>query len=151
MSKIFPENLKIHVTKDDIDEGKCGLPNKCMIKLAVKRAIGGHGYVAVDSTGIAITRRSDYREKAFLPRPVVEAMYLFDQDKSKVKPFSFTAHFFKTSKIARPETEGALERKRARRKRLRAQGKDPDFGGKRNNIRQRIVGLAVPTPKRKAA
>lgn len=138
MSKMFPENLRIDVKQRDIDDGKCLLPNKCMIKLAVKRAIGGHGYVAVDSTGISITRRSDYREKAFLPRAALAAMVQFDKDKTKVKPFSFVAKFFKTTKIGK-----TLRGDHAKRLKRQAETRKKTGAGKLYAARRRVIGLAT--------
>lgn len=111
--KKWPPRILIEVSKEDIDEGMCGLPNKCMIKLAVKRAIGGHGYVKVESSGIAITRRDDFRERAFLPRPAQRAMVAFD-NKEPVRPFSFWLHFMKTSRIEKrdPDKVNATRQKR---------------------------------------
>jgi len=131
----WPKHLQIDVTQANIDEGKCGKPNLCMIKLAVKHAVGGHGYVKVDATGIAITRRDDYREKFSWPssrHPALLAMVAFDQNKP-VKPFSFVANFRKTSNI---EKRDQTKVSATRRKRRTEVGPDRKY-----DIRSRIVGV----------
>jgi len=91
----WPKNVLIEVKREDIEDGKCKDPNLCMIKVAVKRAIGGHGYVKVDSTGISITRRDDYREKFWWSssrHKGLLALHAFDEGRP-VKPFTFIADF----------------------------------------------------------
>jgi hypothetical protein len=142
MSKKFPVNMRIHVNQRNIDEGKCGDPNHCMIKVAVKHAIGGHGYVNVDASGISITRRPDYREKAFMPRKVRELMLVFDKwgrggrvGPCPVKPFSFKLTFVRTSSITKRDN-GAVNAKR--RERIATGWKQ-----KKYDMRKRIAGIAT--------
>lgn len=133
----FPKTLKIHVTQGDIDEGKCKDPHKCMLKLAIKREIGGHGYVSVESGTVAITRRPDYREKGFLPRPALNAMLNFDKDKESVKPFTFAVTFYKTTKIDSCER---LDQKKAIARKHYKEG--ASYRKKKYSMRQRIAGIA---------
>lgn len=153
MSKLFPENVRIHISDKTIDSAKGCDPNHCAIKLEVKKAIGGHGYVAVDSTGIAITRRSDYREKSFMPRKLGEWMVAFDSwstgNGPRPKPITAVLKFFKTTRIGKTRNtsdddhSARLKRQRITRKKT---GANKVYG-----MRRRIVGLAVATPKQKAA
>lgn len=132
----FPKTLTIRVTQSDISEGKCRDPNKCMLKLAIKREIGGHGYVNVRNGGVAITRRSDYRERGFLPRNALKAMLDFD-NKLDVKPFKFNVTFFKTTKI---DNAVRLEQKKIIGRKVRAK---PGYKAKKYNMRERIAGVGI--------
>lgn len=132
----FPKTLRIYVTKDDIEGSKCKDPTDCMIYHAVKRTIGGHGYVKVDARGVFITRRDDYREQATLPRSVYGKMLQFDEDKSSVRPFNFTLHFNLTTKIAK-YTKEEIEKREERRRELRGQGKI-----KKYDPAKRYMGIA---------
>ena len=132
------KEVTISVTQHDIDEGKCKNPNKCMIKLAVARAINiPHGYIKVDATGISITRRNDYREKSFLSHNAIVNMLRFDQNK-EVRPFRFKAVFHKTSKVYKASDHRQKQVNAARKKRI-AEGR-PD---KKYNLHQRIAGVAI--------
>lgn len=135
MSK-FPKTISVRVTQSDINEGVCQDPNKCMLKLAIKREIGGHGYVNVKGGVASITRRSDYREKGFLPRSAVKAMLDFDE-KKPVRPFTFKITFYKTTKIASADR---LVQLKEINQRLRAK---PGYKAKKYTMRQRIAGIAV--------
>lgn len=135
MSK-FPKIVTVRVTQNDIDEGKCRDPNKCMLKLAIKREIGGHGYVNVKGGVVSITRRSDYREKGFLPRSAVKAMLNFDE-KKLVKPFTFRVEFYKTTKIADAKRQAQMNAVTRKRR------SEPGYKAKKYTMRQRIAGIAV--------
>ncbi len=131
MSK-FPKTIRVHVTQNDIVEGKCADPNKCMVKLAIKREIGGHGYVHVEGGVVSITRRPDYREKGFMPRTVMKKVIEFDQ-KKEVRPFYFNITFYKSSKIT-------AQKSAEKNKTLRAK---PGYKAKKYNMRRRIAGMAL--------
>lgn len=118
----FPKKMTFHLKQEQINKSSCSDPTDCMIYHVVKETIGGHGYVKVDARGVFITRRSDYREHAILPRHVYAKMRQFDVDKSKVTPFSFTLTFHKTSKIHRYTKEEIAQREKTR-KVLRKAGK----------------------------
>lgn len=135
MSK-FPATIKVRVTPSDINEGKCKDPNKCMLKLAIKREIGGHGYVNVKGGVASITRRADYREKGFLPRSALKAMLDFD-NRREVKPFTFNITFYKTTKITNRER---MDQMNAITRKNRAK---PGYKAKKYTMRQRIAGIAV--------
>lgn len=140
--KKFPTHVRVYVSQHDIDDGKSCDPNKCMIKIAMARAINiPHGYIKVDATGISITRRTDYREKAFLPAPVVRNMLLFDKPDTRntVKPFSFTAIFHKTSRVVRSSEERKARINLLRNRRLAA-GIRP----KKYTLHRRVRGLSAP-------
>jgi hypothetical protein len=132
----FPENVKITVTQADINSATCADPTHCMIHFAVKRAIGGHGYVKVDARGVFVTRRDDYREHAVLPKHVYQKMLQFDRDKSSLRPFSFTLKFKKTTKIQK-YTAKQLEHRENTRRALRDAGKL-----KKWNPAERYTGIA---------
>lgn len=150
MSSKFPKRQKIFVSDHHIDEGKCRDTNKCMVKLAIKEAIGGHGYVNVDGGIVSITRRSDYREKGMLPRSVREKVCKFDRLEEarrqgrqpapgdEVKPFSFWIDWIKTTPI-RKETAAQRVRANERMDERKAAGwKKKDY-----SLRKRIVGMAA--------
>lgn len=132
------KSIAIQITQHDIDEGKCRDPNKCMIKIAVARAIDvPHGYIKVDATGVSVTRRTTYREKAFLPHNALINMLRFDQ-KQEVKPFRFKLIFHKTSKVYKASEHRKAQVNAARAKR-KAEGR-PD---KTYNLHQRVAGIAI--------
>lgn len=126
--------VKVHVTRDDIEGSECRRPTKCMIKVAVKRALNlSHGYIHVDATGVSISRNGTYREKAFLPYPALRSMVSFDK-KMAVKPFSFTLKFYKTTPVKKyTEEQTAKQMASARR---------TGNYKKKYNMRSRVIGLA---------
>jgi hypothetical protein len=131
------KRVTINVSHTDITDSECRDPNKCMIKVAVARALRvAHGYIHVDSTGISVTRRKDFREKAFLPRIAAKNMYLFDDEDTAhlVKPFRFTAEFHKTTKVYKssPERKAQINTRRAGVKR------------RKYSLHSRVIGLAIP-------
>lgn len=133
------KKVKVNVLQRDIDEGECRKPHKCAIKLSVARAIDvPHGYIKVDATGISVTRRTDFREKAFLPNSVKVYMVKFDK-KLPVKPFTFTAVFHKTSKVYKSTAARRAQVNANRNRRLSEGHKPPKY-----NLHQRVIGLSVP-------
>jgi hypothetical protein len=149
MSKMFPENIRIHIPDATMEETKSGgcKRTKCAIYVKIKEAIGGHGYVSVDASGVAITRRSDYREKAFMPLPALNWMIAFDRWTkglgAKPKPLTTTFKFFKTTKIHRSRRDAAaLKAQREKRKKLN-RNKHYDRTKKKRGVRERIVGVAA--------
>lgn len=132
------KNIAIHVTQDDIDTAQCGKPTKCMIKVALKRALNlSHGYIHVDATGVSISRNGSYREKAFLPRPALVKMLQFDRDKAHVKPFRFSLSFIKTTKVADADRL-AVTNKAKRKHRAKA-----GYVAKKYDMRSRVIGVAI--------
>jgi DNA-binding XRE family transcriptional regulator len=134
-------NVRIVVTQAHIDEGACRDPNKCMIKLAIAEALGvAHGYIRVDATGVRITRRKDYRERADLPRKALHALLAFDRNE-RVEPFDFMLRFRKTTRVVKstPERRTQINAARATRK---AEGR-PD---KTYDLAKRIAGVASTSP-----
>lgn len=132
----FPKTMNINVTQADINAATCADPTHCMIHIAVKRAIGGHGYVKVDARGVFITRRDDYREHAVLPRRAYRKMLQFDKDRASVGPFAFGLTFAKTTKIHK-YSDKQLEKRENNRRALRAAGKL-----KKWNPAERYTGVA---------
>lgn len=133
------KTITAHVTDDDIKNAECGNPNKCMIKVSVKRALNlAHGYIHVDATGVSISRNGKYREKAFLPHPVVRKMIQFDQVRlggTPPKPFSFRLTFFRTTKVGKITDE--------QRKRYTKRAKASGNSKKKYTMRSRVVGLSI--------
>jgi hypothetical protein len=132
----FPKRVRISVTAEDIESSNCGDPTDCMIHHAVKRTIGGHGYVKVDGRGVFITRRSDYREHAVLPKIAYQNMRKFDRNKKSVSPFDFYLDFNKTTKIHKYSRE-QIEKREVTRRKLRKDGKL-----KKYDPSERYVGIA---------
>lgn len=132
-------HVKVRVTQADILEADCGDPNKCMIKVAVARAIGvPHGYIRVHATGIAVTRRQDYREKAFLPKTAYVNLLRFDFNRDAVKPFTFNLEFRKTTRVHHSTSE-----RRAQVNRARARRKEEGRPDKQYSLSKRLQGIAV--------
>lgn len=127
------KSMIISVTKGDIENAECRKPTKCMIKVAVKRALNlAHGYIHVDATGISISRNGSYREKSFMPNFVVKQMLSFDQHQ-EVKPFRFKAVFHKTAPIQK-KSEVSKERRYA---------KELNVTKKKYDMRSRVIGVAI--------
>jgi hypothetical protein len=105
-----------------------------MIHVALKRAINmAHGYVHVTTNGIYITRRDDYRERAFVPNIAAQNIVLFDDGK-KVKPFDFWLEFLQHTKVVKVSRHRREQINEARRKAGRPV--------KKYNISQRVAGVA---------
>ncbi len=82
--------VRVEVTQDDIDKGKPGNPCKCMLALAISRAMGepwevGFSFadneIEVDGEWVR-TRRAD------LPGDALQAILSFDRHET-VMPFDF--------------------------------------------------------------
>lgn len=133
------KNVTIHVTDEDIKNAKCMNPNQCMIKVATKRALNlAHGYIHVDATGVSISRNGKYREKAFMPHPVVQKMIGFDMmahGGPEVKPFTFKLSFYKTTPVGKIDARQRSEYTRRAKKTGNAR--------KKYDMRSRIVGLSI--------
>ncbi len=141
-SAVQAKTVMVRVTRADIESAECGNPTKCMIKVAVKRALNlSHGYIHVDATGISISRNGSYREKSFLTRTPVANMIQFDAEKDlphserTVKPFSFKLHFFKTGKVNKYSHEVMAVKIKQKR--------DNGNSKKQYNMRSRVIGIAV--------
>jgi len=129
------KKVTVHVLNWDIEGAECRKPTKCMIKVAVKRALNlAHGYIHVDATGVSISRNGKYREKAFLPQRALSAMVAFDHGWS-VKPFKFTLEFHKTTRVGKiSEQQRETYTKRA---------KSNGSAKKKYDMRSRVIGLSV--------
>ena len=143
------KRVTVYVSNSDIHDSECCLPRKCMIKVAVARALRiPHGYIHVDSTGISVTRRSDFREKAFLPRIAQRKMLEFDAEKaarkqglpSKVTTFRFVAVFHKTTKVAKSSAK-----RKARINQLRNARAAAGIKPRKYNLQTRVAGLTSTT------
>lgn len=131
------------VTKEDIETAECRNPNKCMIKVALKRALNlAHGYIHVDASGISISRNGRYREKAFMPRTAQVRMLAFDSEKP-VSPFRFKLTFFKTTKVKEASEEQKESTYRSHKKSGTAK--------KKYDMRSRVIGVAVAGDEKLAA
>ena len=140
------KRVSVYVGSTAIHDSECCNPNKCMIKVAVAHALRiPHGYIHVDATGISVTRRDDYREKAFLPKIAQRKMLEFDREEadrkkglpSKVTPFRFVAIFHKTSKVVKSNAA-----RKARINQLRNARAAAGIKPKKYRLHQRVVGLS---------
>ena len=133
------KRVAINVSNTDIHESECRDPNKCMIKVAVARALRiPHGYIHVDATGISVTRRDDFREKAFLPKTALKNMLKFDKKQyDELKPFRFMAEFHKTTKVVKSTAKRKARINELRNARLAAGIKPRKY-----NLKSRVVGIA---------
>lgn len=130
------KHVLVHVLQSDINTAECGKPTKCMIKVALKRALNlAHGYIHVDASGISISRNGRYREKAFMPRTALVNMLKFDKDKNSVKPFKFKLNFIKTTPV---QEKSAADIESSYRS-----GKATGAAKKKYDMRSRVVGIAV--------
>lgn len=90
MSKLkeVPKTVKIEVTATDIRLGKQQDPRSCAIARAVKRTMGDSPSVDGTEFDVTINDRTYYYD---MPKKAGTFVDKFDTDKSKVKPFTFTA------------------------------------------------------------
>jgi hypothetical protein len=134
------KSVRIHIRQEHIDEGKCRDPNKCMIKLAIAEALGiAHGYIKVDSRGIRVTRRKDFREIAYMPDKAVRALLAFDR-KEPVKPFSVMLQFHKWTRVAKPASNDRREQINDARRKREAEGRtDRKYTGPS----RRLMGISL--------
>src|SRR5258708_6721192 len=89
--------MKISVHKKHIDDGKCKLPQKCMIAAAIKDADPYVSYVSVRTNCITITKRKSdggpgVRQHFMVPTHAARRIIQFDNGE-KVVPFVFDAKF----------------------------------------------------------
>lgn len=146
MATKYPSRVNVGITKYDIEHGKCGDPTHCMIRVAIGRELGlVHGYVKVDATGVSVTRRPDYREKAKLPKSALDALMIFDEcgrlgldPLDYVRPFNFALQFKKTTKVVKVSAERKQQIREAKAARF-ASGKPDRVSFKRS----RIAGVSV--------
>lgn len=83
-------SLKIEVTQDDIDRGICQSPTRCAVARAIRR-ITGKRYVEVNADQTLVGQ--DFNTE--LPKKAQDFIHRFDEDKKKVKPFSFVLRGWK--------------------------------------------------------
>lgn len=146
----------VRVTQSHIEDGKCGLRNQCMARVAMEaylRALDPTHYnhhTKVDAGHISFHYQG-HRYVGDTPKEVKGALTQYDKEKkardrakkngvpfeSKVKPFAFTMVAERRSKIVRFTAERQAQINEARRRRIAA-GK-PE---KRYTLRERIVGFA---------
>lgn len=91
--KEAPKNVKIEVTENDIKRGKQGDGKSCAIALATKRVLGDHP--DVDDGGISV-HVAGYDHLYNIPDKATKFINKFDDDKKRVKPFSFVARLDQT-------------------------------------------------------
>lgn len=126
------KEVTIDVTQPDIDGAQCRRPTRCMIAVALRRILNmAHGYVHITTRGVFITRRSDYREKAFLPKLAARNLILFDDGKP-VAPFKFKLEFLRGTPVVKVSSERRKQINRARAGKPR----------KAYDIKDRIQGVA---------
>lgn len=146
----------IHVTANDIEEGRCLLPNLCMVRVAVERhlrkldpTVPNH-HTKVDAGHIRFNI-DGYRYSGDTPKVAKLALIQFDKEnkaqkkaeraglpfESKVKPFSFGFMALRGSKVMPMTRERQVQINEARKRRQAAGQKD-----RRYTFRQRVVGFA---------
>jgi len=152
------ETLKVSVSvlARDIQDGKCGLPGRCMEKVAIERSLrnidpkGGDHKTKIDA-GIIKFNLKGYRWSSPTPRKPKIALIQFDKEEkarkradklgvdfvSKVQPHSWKFVATKGDKIIPFTAERQKLVNEARRRRA-AEGK-PDRTD--YNLHKRVVGL----------
>jgi hypothetical protein len=150
--------LFIRVITRDIREGECGLPGKCMERVAIERALrdkdpkGGDHKTKIDA-GIIKFNLKEHRWTAFAPKIAKRALIQFDKEEkarkkaeklglpfvSKVQPHQYWIEATKGDKI-RPMTPERQEQINQARRRRIAEGR-PDKPV--YNLHKRVVGLAA--------
>jgi len=155
--KIETVSVTVQVIARDIHEGECGMPGKCMEKIAIERALreidpkGGDHKVRIDA-GIIKFNLGGYRWSVPTPMKPKRALLMFDKEEearkralergevfvSKVKPHSWRLEAIKGSKIMPFTAERRMQVNEARRRRIAAGIPD------RTNydLHKRVVGLA---------
>lgn len=152
------ETMRVHVfvLQKDIEEGKCGLPSRCMEKIAIERALlkkNPDGVHRVKIDGGRITYVSRHAKwAAFTPKLAKRALMRFDRErkareraeksgerfKSAVQPHDYWFEAIKVYNI-RPFTKSdrrRLDQINTARK-ARAAAGNPD---KRYDVRRRVEG-----------
>jgi hypothetical protein len=148
--------VRVVVTQHDIDGGECGLPGKCMEKIAIERALrnldpkGGDHRTRVDA-GVVKFNLHGYYYEAKTPKIAKRALIQFDKEMlarkraqaagekfiSKVQPHRYTIE----AEMGRAIVPMTLERQKkvnaARKKRI-LEGR-PDK--KIYTLRQRVIGF----------
>lgn len=154
--KIEQVAFKVNVLAKDISEGLCGLPGKCMEKIAIERVLrakdpkGGDHHVRIDA-GTVKFNLFGYRWRGIPPKIAKRSLIQFDKEEkarrkarkkgeeftSKVQPHEYRLEAQKTTKIV-PFTAERMKQVNAARNRRAAEGR-PDR--KDYNLRKRVVGL----------
>jgi hypothetical protein len=149
--------LPVRVIARDISDGLCGLPGKCMEKIAIERAAreldpkGGDHKVRIDAGRVKMKLRG-YQWEGATPKIAKVSLIQFDKEErqrnrarkigedfeSRVKPHQYKLVMVKGAKINPMTPERQKQINEARRKRV-AEGK-PDKTS--YNLHKRVVGLA---------
>lgn len=149
--------LSIRVIARDITDGICGLPGKCMEKIAIERALreidpkGGDHKVRIDGGVIKFNLRG-YRWESITPKIPKRALLQFDREEkarmrarklgevfvSKVEPHQWQFEATKGAKINPMTPERQKQINEARQRRV-TEGR-PDRTS--YNLHKRVVGLA---------
>jgi len=97
--------MRINVTQEDIDKGKCGVASECAIARALMRT-GEFQSVIVSGLQIVVCRKnSEYGELRFYPEMAIgDWIWRFDKlGKRGVAPFSFELKGIDARVINEPE------------------------------------------------
>lgn len=149
--------IPVRVIERDIRDGLCGLPGRCMEKIAIERALreidpkGGDHKVRIDA-GIVKFKLRGHRWSAPTAKIAKVSLIQFDKEdktrnkarklgetfESKVKPHQYKLQAVKGEKISPMTPERQKQINEARRKRI-AEGR-PDKTT--YNLHKRVVGLA---------
>jgi hypothetical protein len=148
--------VPVRVIERDISDGLCGLPGRCMEKIAIERALrdldpkGGDHKVRIDS-GICKFKLQGHRWTATPPKIAKLSLIQFDKEEkarnqarrlgekfqSKVKPHQYKLQAVKGETINRMTPERQKQINEARSRRI-AEGR-PDKAA--YNLRKRVAGL----------
>jgi hypothetical protein len=147
----------VRVIARDIHDGECGMPGKCMEKIAIERALreidpkGGDHKVRIDGGAIKFNL-GGHRWSGMTPKKPKRALIQFDKEErarkralkngeaweSKVKPHSWKLEATKGNRIVPFTAERQKQIHEARRKRIAAGLPDRT----NYNLHKRVVGLA---------
>lgn len=154
--KIETIKFPVHVSAGDIEEGECLKANKCMVRVAVERALRNldpsmpNHHTRVDAGHIKFNWKGRHA-LADTARVAKAKLIQFDKEvkerrkakkqkkpfKSEVEPFPFTVRAVLGRKIIKT-TSARKDNINAARKRRQAAGQKP----KQYTLHQRVVGFA---------
>lgn len=149
--------VAVGTTTRDIEEGKCGIPSKCMERVAITRALRKadpgevNHKVRVDGGVIKFIYRG-HRYQAITPPKVKRALIKFDKERkareaaerkglpfvSKVEPHEYELTAERYGNKVEKNTPAMLAKKRESRKKARASGKREKRG---DRLHRRVTGL----------
>lgn len=121
--KALPSKLRITLIEDDILNGVCDAPTKCMYAMAIRRIYPQASYVKVNPNGLTITANGKYYRYQI---PTKAAKFLLEFDEGKIhnpEDVFMTANLVevKTANVPRVATESERKLHRENSAKLRAE------------------------------